>query len=153
MTAAIALVLVLKAVIAFPAITDVWVRAIGGHVLGVGIALDLWAILTMKRAHTNILPRRSADRFVTWGPFSLTRNPIYVGNALSMLGAGLCFENLWFVLIGLVGAIVVKRLAIRQEELHLAILFGETWAEYTLRVPRWLMKQTGAGPKVRRAMD
>ena len=123
-----------------PEITNIWIRTGGALVIGFGVALDLWAILTMRRVHTNILPHRATDHLVTWGPFSFTRNPIYVGNTLLMLGAGICFENLWFMLFGLVGAFVVNRLAIRREELHLTTLFGDRWAEYTSRVPRWLMK-------------
>ena len=132
--------LVLNVFVPLPAIANAWVRTIGGLVVGMGVALDLWAILTMRRAHTNILPHRAADHLVTWGPFAFTRNPIYVGNTLSMLGAGFCFENLWFVLFGLVGGFAVDRLAICREELHLAKLFGDRWTEYTSRVPRWLMK-------------
>ncbi|MDX1717154.1 MAG: methyltransferase, partial [Anderseniella sp.] len=41
---------------------------------------------TMFSARTNILPHRAADRLVTHGPFALTRNPIYVGNTIAMLG-------------------------------------------------------------------
>ena len=130
--------LVLNVFVPLLAIPNVWVRNIGGLVVGMGVALDLWAILTMRRANTNILPHRAADRLVTWGPFAFTRNPIYVGNTLVMLGAGFWFGNLWFVLFGLVGAFVVDRLAIRREELHLAALFGDRWMEYSSRVPRWL---------------
>lgn len=122
-----------------PAITNVWVRMGGGLIAGLGVALDLWAIVTMRRAHTNILPHRPADHLVTWGPFSITRNPIYVGNNLLMLGIGLCFENLWFVLFGIAASLLVDRLAIRREECHLAKLFGKEWTEYSSCVPRWLI--------------
>jgi protein-S-isoprenylcysteine O-methyltransferase Ste14 len=93
----------------------------------------------MRRANTNILPHRSADHLVTWGPFAITRNPIYIGNNLLMLGIGLCFENFWFVLFGIAASLAVDRLAIRREERHLAELFGKEWTEYSSCVPRWLV--------------
>jgi protein-S-isoprenylcysteine O-methyltransferase Ste14 len=132
--------LVFNVFVPLPAIANVWIRTIGGLVIGMGVALDLWAILTMRRAHTNILPHRAADFLVTSGPFAFTRNPIYVGNTLSMLGAGFCFENTWFVLFGIVGAFMVDRLAIRREEIHLAASFGARWTEYSSRVPRWFIR-------------
>jgi protein-S-isoprenylcysteine O-methyltransferase Ste14 len=93
----------------------------------------------MRRRQTNILPHRAAGRLVTTGPFSFTRNPIYVGNATLMAGVGVAFGNLWFVLLGVVSALAVDRLAIRREERHLAARFGQEWIDYASRVPRWLI--------------
>lgn len=122
-----------------PVPSGLWIRVAGLVVASVGIALDLWAILTMRRLQTNILPHRTAGRLVTTGPFNFTRNPIYVGNATLMAGIGLAFENLWFVLLGVISALAVDRLAIRREERHLAARFGQDWIDYASRVPRWLI--------------
>jgi protein-S-isoprenylcysteine O-methyltransferase Ste14 len=99
-------------------------RVAGCFVGSLGVALDLWAILTMRSARTNILPHRAADHLVVRGPFAFTRNPIYAGNTLLLFGVGLYLGNFWFVIFGLTGAIAVDRLAIRREERHLAQLFG-----------------------------
>lgn len=122
-----------------PVPSDLWVQFIGYIVTSGGIVLDLWAILTMRHLQTNILPHRGAGRLVTTGPFRFTRNPIYVGNATLMAGIGFVFGNFWFVLLGVVSALVVDRLAIRREERHLAKRFGQDWIDYASRVPRWLI--------------
>lgn len=122
-----------------PAVTNIVFRTIGGLVGSSGIALDLWAIITMRIARTNILPHRPADRLVSWGPFAITRNPIYAGNTLLLVGAGVYVGNLWFVIVGLTGALAVDRLAIRREERHLAALFGDKWKRYSSNVSRWLV--------------
>ena len=122
-----------------PLPSDLWLQIMGSIVAFVGVALDLWAILTMRRLHTNILPHRAAGRLVTTGPFRFTRNPIYVGNATLMAGIGFAFGNCWFVLLGVVSALVVDRLAIRREERHLGARFGQDWLDYASRVPRWLI--------------
>jgi protein-S-isoprenylcysteine O-methyltransferase Ste14 len=102
-----------------------------------GIILDFSAMFVMLRAATNILPHLAAGRLVTWGPFAWTRNPIYLGNTVGLLGFGLAFSG-WFLGAAAVAALAVDRLAIRREEEHLHRLFGEEWTNYACRVPRWI---------------
>ncbi|KQU51180.1 hypothetical protein ASG72_15475 [Bosea sp. Leaf344] len=110
----------------------------GWALLVTGAAFDLSAMITMRRASANILPHRAATALVTWGPFAISRNPIYLGNTLMMLGAGIAFGNGWLILTGLAAAALVQPLAIRREEAHLAALFGPAWLDYAGRVRRWL---------------
>lgn len=102
-----------------------------------GIILDFAAMFVMLRAATNILPHMAAGRLITWGPFAWTRNPIYLGNTIGLLGFGLAFSG-WFLLAGAIAAVSVDRLAIRREEEHLHRLFGTEWTDYACRVPRWV---------------
>lgn len=104
-----------------------------------GVALDLWAMFVMWRAKTNILPHRGANVLINFGPFRFTRNPIYLGNTVVMLGVSVYFDNGWFLLLGLGSAILVHFLAIRREEIHLAKRFGDEWRKYSKRTPRWLL--------------
>ena len=69
----------------------------GLPIIALGLGLDLWAMAAMMLARTNILPIRAAGRLVTNGPFSLSRNPIYLGNTMLMLGIGLAGNMLWFL--------------------------------------------------------
>lgn len=121
-----------------PATTLVGLR-IGGFVLAAaGLSLDLAAMLAMHRARTNILPHRAADRLVTNGAFAISRNPIYLGNTLLLVGVGLALPSLWMAAGALLAATLVDRLAIKREERHLAARFGQAYADYAGRVPRWI---------------
>lgn len=111
----------------------------GAAVLFAGVILDCWAMATMWRRKTNILPHRGADALITSGPFRFTRNPIYLGNTVAILGLSVYLDNGWFALLGLGAAFAVDRLAIRREEAHLAARFGEAWLTYSARTPRWLI--------------
>ena len=112
-----------------------------GWMLGAtGLCLDLWGIVTMRRANTNILPHRGADVLVTWGPFRFTRNPIYVANTVLLFGVGIVLENYWFIACMVVADCFVDRLAIRREEIHLAARFGQSWINYASRTPRWIIR-------------
>jgi protein-S-isoprenylcysteine O-methyltransferase Ste14 len=122
-----------------PSVEANWPAIVGVAVVLSGLALDLWAIVTMRGADTNILPNKAADLLVTWGPFRFSRNPIYLANTVLLLGLGLAFDNLWFVVCAVLAALLVDRLAIRREERHLAERFGTAWAEYASKTPRWLI--------------
>lgn len=115
------------------------VRAAGAVALAAGAALDLAAVAAMRRHDTGVRPDRAASALVTTGPFARTRNPIYVGNTLALIGLGLLTRNPWFLAAAPVAAVAVDRLAIRREERHLAARFGEAWAAYARATPRWLI--------------
>jgi len=124
--------------ISLPAVAAVvWA---GYALILLGLALDGWAILTMRAARTNILPHRAADRLVSWGPFRFSRNPIYLANTALLIGIGLAFGNAWFLPLAAISAVLVDRLAIRREERHLAIKFGNDWIAYAAATPRWLIR-------------
>ncbi len=109
----------------------------GYAVLTFGIVLDVWAMVTMASARTNILPHRAADRLVTTGPFALMRNPIYVGNSVATLGLGLVLQNGWLVIATPIAIIATHHLAVVREQAHLERKFGEQWSGYASRVKAW----------------
>jgi protein-S-isoprenylcysteine O-methyltransferase Ste14 len=113
-------------------------RVLGIGLIAIGLMLDIWAMVTMARARTNILPHRGADRLVTHGPFAWTRNPIYVGNTALLLGIAAAWPSVWMGLAALVAAVGVHTLAIRREESHLAVRFGRQWDAYAATTPRWV---------------
>ncbi|NVN85220.1 MAG: isoprenylcysteine carboxylmethyltransferase family protein [Rhodopseudomonas sp.] len=143
LTATALLAIALGRLLPLAALDGLWPTTIGMATLLAGIALDLWAIMTMRRANTNIMPNRAADLLVTWGPFRFSRNPIYLANTLLLIGIGLAYGNSWFVAGGFLSAMIVDRLAIRREERHLAARFGADWTAYAAKTPRWLL--LGAG--------
>jgi protein-S-isoprenylcysteine O-methyltransferase Ste14 len=121
-------------------------RIAGGALAALGLALDLWSVVTLHRARTNILPHRAADSLVTHGPYALTRNPIYLGNTLLVLGLGAAFANVWLMAAAVGAALAADRLAARREEAHLAARFGADFSAYRARVPRWIGRPGAAIP-------
>src|ERR1700733_10279406 len=76
-------------------------RYLGYLAIAGGVTFDLWAAVTLYRERTTILPHRAAARLVTRGPFRITRNPIYVGNTVEILGLALAIGNAWLIVFGL----------------------------------------------------
>lgn len=112
--------------------------AIGCLLVLAFIALTVTAIRTMGRAGTTVVPTQAARQLVTSGPFSITRNPLYLGDTLLMFGVGLIAGWIWFFVMGLAAAFLTHRLAILPEERHLASRFGKKYLDYKKKVRRWI---------------
>lgn len=122
----------------WPGMNDWSARIIGLGFGVVGLALLIWAIVTMHRARTNILPHKAADKLVTHGPFARFRNPIYLGDALLFLGLAELTQNIWFVIFAAAFVPLITWLAIIPEERHLEAKFGDDYRAYKKRSRRWL---------------
>lgn len=105
-----------------------------------GGATALAGDLEFKRARTTINPLKpqNASSLVTSGVYRFTRNPMYLGLLLVVLGwaAFLCSA------VALVGPILfvayISRFQIAPEERVLSAKFGTAYADYLARVRRWL---------------
>lgn len=115
----------------------IWFSIPGMFILIGGLLLGVWALIELFWNSTNIQPHMAADRLVTSGPFSFSRNPIYLGNTAATIGIGLAFNQPWFIVMGMMHAALVQILAIEREELHLEARFGKDWVKYRNRVSRW----------------
>lgn len=104
----------------------------------IGVALTLWSIATLTRAHTTFIPWEQVTAMVSTGPFRFSRNPIYLADAIAYLGATQIIHS-WWPLLALPGVLVVmRRKVIDREERYLTQRFGDAYREYQLHVRRWL---------------
>jgi protein-S-isoprenylcysteine O-methyltransferase Ste14 len=119
--------------ISWPGLDDASARLVG---LGIGVAgllLTVWAIATLVRNNTTVMPDKAARHLVTGGPYAWRRNPIYLGEIMMLLGAAELTKNVWFVAMAGVFGMLVTVFAIRPEEQHLEARFGEDWRDYASR--------------------
>jgi protein-S-isoprenylcysteine O-methyltransferase Ste14 len=77
------------------------------------------------------------DELVTTGVFAVSRNPIYVGFALVLIGQFLVFPN-WVPLAYLMGGFWLFHRQVLREEKFLREHYGDEYAEYCRRVRRYL---------------
>ena len=75
---------------------------------------------------------------VTNGIYGFTRNPMYLGLALILLGLAVFLASPW-ALLGPVGFVAfITRFQIRPEERALQARFGAAYTAYCARVRRWV---------------
>lgn len=103
-----------------------------------GIGLSIWAKLAMRRSwgppSQHNFTRQ--DRLVTSGPFKYTRNPIYVGITMFLLGYGFLLQS-YFTFLALIPMWYFYRSAEKEEKL-LEKHFGKEYLKYKEKVPRFI---------------
>jgi len=113
-------------------------RLIGLLPLLVGLALNLVAERQFVRAGTTVNPAGKMSQLVTDRLYRYSRNPMYLGMALILLGVALLSGSLTpFGVIPLFTWWVGSQF-IRREEASLATQFGQDWLEYKAQVRRWI---------------
>lgn len=93
------------------------------------IAGRAWSILYIGGRKTNEL--------VDLGPYSVSRNPLYMFSFLGALGVGLQSGSIVIGLICLAVAAIVFVPVVYGEEEVLARTFGQSFQDYKVRVPRF----------------
>jgi hypothetical protein len=87
--------------------------------------------------------RQVAKTLNTSGLYSLTRNPLYVGNCLTYLGIVLLTQNLLLALTFALFLVIYYERIIMAEEAFLLKTFGQDYADWAVNVPAFLPRTTG----------
>ncbi|WOI53915.1 isoprenylcysteine carboxylmethyltransferase family protein [Parvularcula sp. LCG005] len=111
---------------------------VGGLLVALGIGIDLWVFWLFRQRKTNIMPTKPAEALVTTGPFSWSRNPIYLANVLIIVGFIFVGQSWWFLIGASLFVVLVTELQIKKEEAHLAEKFGMEWQAYAAKTRRWI---------------
>ena len=105
----------------------------GGYVfLLAGLAVRIWC--------TFYIGGRKSNELITKGPFSICRNPLYIGTFLLSVGVSFCFENLLMLALVLLIIIPIHLAIVRMEETHLEKLFGEQYRKYKRKTPSFSLE-------------
>lgn len=111
---------------------------LGAVVFVLALALVAWAIVTITRAGSNVPTNLPTTTIVESGPYRFTRNPIYLGMLLGLIGLAIAFDNLWLLLMLVPFALVIRYGVVAREEAYLERRFGDVYRDYRSRVRRWL---------------
>ncbi len=106
--------------------------------MAAGFSLGILALHKFRLYRTTFVPHGEPTALVTAGPYSWTRNPMYLGLFTLLLGLALYFGHLPLFLIPAAFFFIIDRAHIPHEEAILAKLFGDKYSDYRSRVGRWL---------------
>ena len=119
-------------ILAFP-----W-RVLGLAPFVIGLVLNLLADQAFKRHGTTVKPFEESSSLVTDGVFRVTRNPMYLGMTLILLGIAMFLGSATSFAIVVLLAVLLDRVFIVPEERKLLDTFGASFREYRGRVRRWI---------------
>ena len=82
-------------------------------------------------------PNTTASDLVQSGLYRISRNPMYVGLLMILLGIGLVSDNIWFLIAWPGLWLYLRYHAIAREEAYLTRKFGDDYLNYLRNVRRW----------------
>lgn len=115
-----------------------WLIYAGGFLIIAGVLLILIAGYSFRKARTHIEPWKPTSSIVTSGIYAYSRNPIYLGMSVIVVGIGVTLDSVVVALSFVPALIVVYYYVVRKEEAYLEAKFGEEYLDYKRRVRRWV---------------
>ena len=119
-----------------------WARpflAAGLVALVPGLVLLLWCVVAFYRdGRGTLAPWDPPRSLVATGVYRISRNPMYVGVVLILIGWAVGYRSVGLAIYAAVIAVVFHVRVIVHEEPFLARTHGEAWTRYRARVPRWI---------------
>jgi len=116
-----------------------WNR-LGWALVMLGFGIDAYSATVFFKAKTTVNPMRvtSAMHLVTTGPYRWSRNPMYCGLIVALIGWGVILGSLAPFVAILVFERILVVVQIGPEELALEAKFGDAFRDYKRRVNRWV---------------
>jgi protein-S-isoprenylcysteine O-methyltransferase Ste14 len=108
------------------------IEMIGIVLIVVGIAGRLWSTL--------YIGGRKSRSVVTDGPYSITRNPLYVFSSIAAVGVGAQMGSITAAVGFGVACAAAFHLVILREEKYLSANLGADYRDYLIKVPRFFPK-------------
>lgn len=112
-------------------------RVVGWVLLAISLAWMVVAQHGMGRSWRIGIDQQQRGPLVRAGLFALSRNPIFLGLRLNLLGLLLVAPNAVTLAIALLGEALMQ-VQVRLEEAHLNSKFGEDYVGYRRAVRRWV---------------
>ena len=114
-----------------------WHLVLGLSLVALGISLRLWCILQIGGSARKT-SRLKAVRIISWGPYAIVRNPIYVANTTIFAGFTVLSGHLWAIPLVILGFWAWYDGIVRREEKFLQESFPEDYRAYAASTSRWI---------------
>lgn len=102
------------------------------------VGLGMIAVCVVGRAWCSLyIGGRKKAEIVDQGPYSVSRNPLYVFSFIGAFGMGAQTGSVVIATLFLLISVGVFYLTVRQDEGWLSAAFGETYSTYCARTPRF----------------
>jgi hypothetical protein len=121
-------------------------RLVGSYLMeqgqGSGYGQFSWSLSPREGPQGN----RAPSQLVTSGPYSVSRNPMYMGHVIFMAGLALAVRSPVSVALAVYHTLWLQERALEDEK-QLSARFGEEYTAYQQRVERWLPIESVLGNK------
>ena len=113
-------------------------RYLGIVLMLLGLALSTWTSMTFRRAGASYQLKGESSVLMSSGPFRISRNPMYLGMLIWLIGLAVLLGSLTAFLFPILLFLIMNFLIIPVEEKRMERVLGERFIEYKSRARRWL---------------
>jgi protein-S-isoprenylcysteine O-methyltransferase Ste14 len=118
--------------------TIICIPVLGGTLVVLGFSFMIWARILFTSRNTTLFVGQPSSQLVCDGPFRLSRNPMYVGVMIFLVGLALWVGTWPFYMAVPVTFLTLNSFHVPPEERMLHEVFGEQYLDYSKKVRRWL---------------
>ena len=111
---------------------------LGLMLLIASIGLIVMSFKELQNNETTYVPDGEPEQLVTTGPFSFSRNPIYLGMFGILLATAFLMQSMSALLIPILFISIIQNTWIPHEETKLSEKFSDEWDVYAANTKRWL---------------
>lgn len=113
---------------------------VGILAISIGAILAIIGVVEFRKAKTTVDPRdpQKSEKLVTNGIYAISRNPMYLGFLVILLGWFIILENIAGLLFLPAFVLFLNYFQIKPEERFLLQKFGSDYSEYCRKVRRWI---------------
>jgi protein-S-isoprenylcysteine O-methyltransferase Ste14 len=113
-------------------------KQIGALLLLVGFAIGCSAWWIFVQRKTPLRPGQVPHTFVESGPYRFTRNPMYLGTVIFLLGLFFVARSWYFLIPPVLFFVLINSILIPFEEELMHQTFGVSYDDYRRKVRRWI---------------
>jgi len=103
-----------------------------------GALLNIWTDNLFKKLNTTVKPDQKPSVLIDYGPFKISRNPMYLGMALILIGAGIIMGSATAFIGAIFFIVAMETFFIPDEEKIMHEAFDEKFENYKKNVRRWI---------------
>ncbi len=111
---------------------------IGLVLLILGLSVTFYSFYLFKKNKTPIIPGQMPKFMVAEGIYKFTRNPMYLGVTIALLGASIYIGNLISFLSPIIFFVIMNYYFVPFEEKLLEKIFKKQYVNYKRKVRRWI---------------
>lgn len=113
---------------------------LAGTFAAIGALIAVTGVIAFRRVHTTVDPTapEKTSSLVVVGVYQVSRNPMYLGFLLVLVGAACFFENILSFFVVPLYFLYINRFQIQPEERAMVDMFGPEYEAYKASVRRWI---------------
>lgn len=111
---------------------------LGIGVIVVGLFIMIWGVKAFQKLETPLIPGEKPKKVVIKGPFTFSRNPMYLGFVIFLLGIAILLGSIIAFISPIGFFLIIHFFFIPFEEKLMEKTFGKKYIEYKKSVRRWI---------------